>query len=73
MNTALALRQAIWRKADPGWPMCGIPDVLYVDHGSDFTSHQLEQAAVDLHIRLDPLHRRPARRAAARSSGSSAP
>lgn len=52
MNTALALRQAIWHKADPTWPMCGIPDVLYVDHGSDFTSDQLTATAVDLHIRL---------------------
>lgn len=33
MNTALALRQGIWPKRDPEWPMCGIPDVLYVDHG----------------------------------------
>ena len=32
--------------------MCGIPDVLYVDHGSDFTSLHLEQAAADLRIRL---------------------
>ncbi len=38
MNTALALRQAIWRKDDPDWQICGIPDVLYVDHGSEFTS-----------------------------------
>ena len=52
LNTSLALRQAIWRKADPAWPVCGIPDVLYVDHGSDFTSLHLEQAAVDLRIRL---------------------
>ena len=52
MNTALALRQAIWPKSDPAWPMCGIPDVLYVDHGSDFTSDQLAHTAVDLHIRL---------------------
>lgn len=52
MNTALALRQAIWHKADPAWPMCGIPDVLYVDHGSDFISHHLTGTAVDLHIRL---------------------
>ncbi|MFX7938289.1 transposase family protein, partial [Acinetobacter baumannii] len=41
LNTSLALRQAIWRKADPTWPVCGIPDVLYVDHGSDFTSLHL--------------------------------
>ncbi|MGO1568614.1 MAG: Mu transposase C-terminal domain-containing protein [Brachybacterium sp.] len=52
MNTALALRQAIWNKAEPGWPMCGLPDVLYVDHGSDFISHQIARTAVDLHIRL---------------------
>ena len=52
LNTSLALRQAIWRKADPTWPVCGIPDVLYVDHGSDFTSLHLEQAAADLRIRL---------------------
>lgn len=52
LNTSLALRQAIWRKADPAWPMCGIPDVLYVDHGSDFTSLHLEQASADLRFRL---------------------
>ncbi len=51
-NASLALRQAIWRKADPAWPVCGIPDVLHVDHGSDFTSLHLEQAAADLHFRL---------------------
>lgn len=52
MNTALALRQAIWHKSDPTWPMCGLPEVLYVDHGSDFISQQLAKATVDLHIRL---------------------
>ena len=52
LQTALALRQAIWRKPEPAWPVCGIPDVLYVDHGSDFTSHHLEQVAADLHFRL---------------------
>lgn len=52
LNTSLSLRQAIWRKADPAWPVCGIPDVLHVDHGSDFTSLHLEQAAADLRIRL---------------------
>ena len=52
LQTSLALRQAIWRKANPAWPVCGIPEVLYVDHGSDFTSHHLEQVAVDLRIEL---------------------
>ena len=26
IQTALALRQAIWRKARPGWPVCGSPE-----------------------------------------------
>lgn len=52
MNTALALRQAIWPKNDLAWPICGIPDVLYVDHGSDFTSHHLTHVTNDLRIRM---------------------
>ena len=52
IQTALALRQAICRKAQPGWHVCGIPQVLYSDHGSDFTSLHLEQVAADLKIRL---------------------
>lgn len=52
LNTALALRQGIWPKAGTGWPMCGIPEVLYVDHGSDFTSHHLTQTAKDLHFEI---------------------
>jgi putative transposase len=28
LNTALALRQAIWRKEDARWKVCGIPEVL---------------------------------------------
>ena len=51
-QTSLALRQAIWRKADPLWAICSIPDVLFVDHGSDFTSKHLEQVALDLHFEL---------------------
>jgi putative transposase len=52
LNTSLALRQAIWRKGDPAWPVCGIPDVLYVDHGCDFTSNHLDQAAASLKFRI---------------------
>ncbi len=33
--------------------MSGIPDVLYVDHGYDFTSNHLDQVAASL-IRYDP-------------------
>ncbi len=32
--------------------MCGIPGLLYSDHGSDFTSRHLEQVCVDLHVQL---------------------
>jgi putative transposase len=52
LQTALALRQAMWRKPHAAWPVCGIPDVLYVDHGSDFTSTHLEQVAADLRFQL---------------------
>jgi putative transposase len=52
IQTALALRQAIWRKGDPHWSVCGIPETFYSDHGSDFTSHHLEQVAADLHMAL---------------------
>jgi putative transposase len=52
LQTSLALRQAIWRKGEPGWHICGIPQAFYTDHGSDFTSRHLEQAAADLKIRL---------------------
>jgi putative transposase len=52
MRTALALRQGIWRKGHSHWHICGIPEVLYTDNGSDFTSKHLEQVAVDLKIRL---------------------
>ena len=51
-NTSLALRQAIWRKEDPSWPVCGIPEILYTDHGSDFTSKHIEQVCADLKIEL---------------------
>lgn len=54
LNTSLALRQAIWTKPEPGWPMCEIPDVLYVDHGSDFTSNHLTQVAADLKFQRGP-------------------
>ncbi len=52
LTTALALRQAIWRKADALWQICGIPSTFYTDHGSDFTSKHLEQVADDLDMVL---------------------
>ena len=36
--------EAFWRKEDARWTVCGIPDVLYTNNGSDFTSdHQIER------------------------------
>jgi putative transposase len=52
IQTALVLRQAIWRKLMPQWQICGIPATFYTDHGSDFTSHHLEQVSADLHMAL---------------------
>ena len=52
IGTALALRQAIWRKTEPHWSICGIPAALYSDNGSDFTSEHIQQVAADLKIRL---------------------
>jgi putative transposase len=51
LTTALAFRQAIWRKPYPDWHVCGIPGAFHVDHGSDFTPAHLEQVMADLKIR----------------------
>ncbi|MHC0449550.1 MAG: hypothetical protein ACRY3E_05685 [Candidatus Lariskella arthropodorum] len=46
------MRQSIWRKKESSWSICGIPNVLYTDHGSDFTSNHIEQVCIDLKIQL---------------------
>jgi putative transposase len=52
IQTALVLRQAIWRKLLPQWKITGIPETFYTDHGSDFTSEHLEQVSAELEIAL---------------------
>jgi putative transposase len=52
MQTALTLRQAIWHKAEVQWCICGIPQMLYTDHGSDFTSQHIERVCAELKICL---------------------
>jgi len=52
LQTGLAWRHAIWHKNDPAWQVCGIPEVFYTDHGSDFTSHHIAQVAADLRTQL---------------------
>jgi putative transposase len=51
-QTGLTLRQAILGKQDERWPMWGLPEILYTDHGSDFTSKHLEQVVGQLSIQL---------------------
>jgi putative transposase len=48
VRIALALRQAIWRKEEANWTICGIPDKFYSDNGSDFLSNHIDQVAIDL-------------------------
>lgn len=52
IQTALVLRKAIWYKDDSNWPVCGIPEILYTDHGTDFTSTHIEYVCADLKIQL---------------------
>jgi putative transposase len=52
IQTALTLRQAIWRKSLPHWKIIGIPATFSSDHGSDFTSAHLEQVSADLKMSL---------------------
>ncbi len=52
LQTALALRQAVWRKADPALQVCGLPAVLYSDHGGDFASDHIAQVCADVKVQL---------------------
>lgn len=52
INTALALRQAIWKKTNPTWQICGIPEKLYTDNGSDFICEHIRQVGMALKIQL---------------------
>ena len=52
INIALSLKQAIWKKSNPKWQVCGIPNTLYSDNGKDFKSKHIEQVAADLKIQL---------------------
>lgn len=52
MRIATAMRQAIWRKEDPAWSVCGIPEKLYSDRGSDFRSEHIDQVAIELKFEL---------------------
>ena len=52
INISLSLKQAIWRKSNPRWQVCGIPSTLYSDNGKDFRSKHIEQVAADLKIQL---------------------
>lgn len=49
LNTALALRQAIWRKPHPPWAMCGIPDILHFGDWSEWVIQPWPWPAGALH------------------------
>ena len=51
-KTSLCLRHSIWRKPNLQWPVLGVPEILYTDHGSDFTSQHIEQVCIELKIQL---------------------
>ncbi len=57
-QTALALHQAVRREADPAWPVLGLLDVLYSEHGSDFTSARPKRVSLANPHPADPLPRR---------------
>jgi len=52
MRIATALRQAIWKKDEASWVVCGIPEKLYSDRGSDFRSEHIDQVAIELKFEL---------------------
>lgn len=52
LQTSLAFRQAIWIKSEKQWLICGIPEIMYTDHGSDFTSRHIEEVCAALKIQL---------------------
>ena len=52
MRISATLRQGIWTKEDDSFPVAGIPEVFYSDHGTDFTSTHIEQVAADLGMQL---------------------
>ena len=37
IGTVLALHQAIWRKGEARWWVCGVPGTFYTDHGKRAT------------------------------------
>jgi hypothetical protein len=72
LSTALAFRQAIWRKAEPGWHVCGIPEIFHLDHGPAFTSAHLEQVMADLRVRpVSTLRGEPPRTSSSRPGSGS--
>ena len=52
LQTSLAFHQAIWIKNERQWLICGIPEIMYTDHGCDFTSHHIEEVCASMKIQL---------------------
>jgi putative transposase len=49
-----ALRHAVLPKEEPGWEVCGLPDVFQCDRGADFMSDSVHTALGVLGIRREP-------------------
>lgn len=54
VEVSLALRKAILPKKTPDWPMCGIPDSIFVDRGQELISEHMKTVAADLRFELVP-------------------
>jgi putative transposase len=52
LHSALTLRQAMLPKEHVQWPVYGVPQMLYTDHGKDLTSAHLEQVAAELKMQV---------------------
>ena len=72
LQTALALRQAIWRKTDPAWPVCGVPAVAVQRPRRRLHQHPHRPGVRRPEGAADPQHTRDNPAAGGRSNGCSA-
>lgn len=59
LEVSLALRMAILPKKGVDWPMCGIPEEVFVDNGQDLVGKHMEQVAQNLKFDLVPSRNGP--------------
>jgi len=59
LEVSLALRMAILPKKGDDWPMCGIPEEVFVDNGQDLVGKHMEGVAANLDFELVPSRNGP--------------